>query len=112
MAELEKESAEQQQHIQTLHNQLAEEKGKLEKKGDITGMEKQVETLTTELEESTTTQQALQEQIEKLTVQLQKVEAEKQALQEAVQQEVIVKQRMEELKNELQNSLQQKMKQK
>ena len=39
-------------------------------------MEKQVETLTTELEESTTTQQALQEQIEKLTVQLQKVEAE------------------------------------
>ncbi|MGL9945483.1 hypothetical protein IGJ63_000574 [Enterococcus sp. DIV1375a] len=66
VAELEKESAEQQQHIQTLHNQLAEEKGKLEKKGDITGMEKQVETLTTELEESTTTQQALQEQIEKL----------------------------------------------
>ncbi|VFA51515.1 Uncharacterised protein [Enterococcus faecalis] len=32
VAELEKESAEQQQHIQTLHNQLAEEKGKLEKK--------------------------------------------------------------------------------
>ena len=51
-------------------------------------MEKQVETLTTELE-NTTTQQALQEQIEKL-VQLQKVEAEKQTLQEAVQQEVIV----------------------
>ena len=63
MAELEKESAEQQQHIQILHNQLAEEKGKLEKKGDITGMEKQVETLTTELEESTTTQQALQNKL-------------------------------------------------
>ncbi|MGH2217770.1 hypothetical protein ACQ1ZR_19275, partial [Enterococcus faecalis] len=65
--ELEKESAEQQQHIETLHNHLAEEKEKLEKKGDITGMEKQEETLTTEIEESTTTQQALQKQIVQLT---------------------------------------------
>ena len=32
VAELEKESAEQQQHIQTLHNQLAEEKESWRKK--------------------------------------------------------------------------------
>ena len=75
MAELEKESAEQQQHIQTLHNQLAEEKGKLEKKGYYRNG-KASRNVNDRIRRKYNDSTSIAEQIEKLTVQLQKVEAE------------------------------------